>query len=47
MELVKVLAFIGFGLAVGQIYVYFSLREFWRDNDVSGQFKQNETRKDK
>jgi len=37
MELIKFLAFIGFGLAIGQIYVHFALREFWKENGGSDQ----------
>lgn len=33
MEVIKVLAFIVFGVSITQLYVYFSLREFWKDND--------------
>lgn len=37
MELIKVLAFIGFGLVIGQIYVHFALREFWKEHGGSDQ----------
>jgi hypothetical protein len=33
MDLIKVLAFVGIGLAIGQIYVHFALREFWKDHN--------------
>jgi hypothetical protein len=33
MDLIKVLAFVGIGLAIGQIYVYFALRELWKDHN--------------
>ena len=32
-DLVKVLAFVGIGLAIGQIYVHFALRELWKDHN--------------
>lgn len=35
MEIIKVLAFVGFGLAIGQIWVYFALREFWKEHGGS------------
>lgn len=32
MELIKVLSFIGFGVVIGQVYVHFALKEFWREH---------------
>lgn len=33
MDAIKVIAFIGLGIAVGQIWVHFSLKEFWKEHD--------------
>jgi len=33
MDAIKIIAFIGFGIAVSQIWVHFALQEFWKEHD--------------
>lgn len=42
MELIKVLSFVGFGLAIGQIWVHFALKEFWKEHGGSDQTEGGE-----